>query len=78
LYSSLNSITDHINDDDVGDDTWHIWGRREIHTVFWWEDNIKMVLKGVGWERVDWIYVVCCCKCGNEISGSIKYGASLD
>jgi hypothetical protein len=47
---------------------WHVWGRREVHTGFWWgdpreglgrprhrwEDNIKMDLHEVGWV-MDWI-----------------------
>jgi len=50
-----------------------------------WEDNIKMDLREVGCEGMDWIElaqdrdkVVGTCGCGNEPSGSIKCGEFLD
>jgi hypothetical protein len=50
-----------------------------------WEDNIRMDLREVGWEAVDWIYVAQdrdqvagCCERGNEPSGSTKGGEFLD
>jgi hypothetical protein len=32
-------------------------GKRPLETigVIWWEDNIKMDLKGLRWEGVDWV-----------------------
>jgi hypothetical protein len=49
-------------------------GRKNMHTKFWWEavkekdpiggskhrweDNIKIDLKEIGWQDVDWIYLV--------------------
>jgi hypothetical protein len=51
---------------------WHVRGRWEVHTGFWWEntgkgnlednerrweDNIKLDLKESGWKGVDWIDV---------------------
>jgi hypothetical protein len=79
-----------------GKDIQHVWGTGEVHTGFWcenlrvgdqperprrnWEDNIKMDLRDVGWERVDRIDLdkerdrlrVGFCWCGNILSGSIK------
>jgi len=49
-----------------------------------WEDNIKIDLKEVGCEGMEWIeltqdrQVVGCCDCGNGPSGSIKCGEFLD
>jgi hypothetical protein len=50
-----------------------------------WEDNIKMDLRKVGCGGMDWIelsqgkgQVARTCKCGNESSGSIKFGEFLD
>jgi len=46
-----------------------------------WEDNIKMDLKEMGCEGMDWIeldQVAGTCKCGNENLGSIKCGEFLD
>jgi hypothetical protein len=49
---------------------WVEWERREMHTKFWlenpkeeplgrsrhiWEDNIRMDLRKIRWEDVDWI-----------------------
>jgi hypothetical protein len=50
---------------------WHVWGRREVHTGFWWgdpregdhlgrprrrwEDNIKMDIREVGCGGMKWI-----------------------
>ena len=50
--------------------TWHRGDRTEMHSAFWWgnlkerdhlqglgiswEDNVKMDLKEVGWEGMDW------------------------
>jgi hypothetical protein len=50
---------------------WHTWERKEKCTRFWWEsqkerdhsedkgvgweDGIRMNLKEIGWEGVDWI-----------------------
>ena len=48
-----------------------------------WEDNIKMDLQEVG--CVDWIglaqdsdKMAATCECGNELSGSVKWGEFLD
>jgi hypothetical protein len=50
-----------------------------------WEGNIKMDLQKVGFGGVDWIELVQdmgqvagSCECGNEPSGSIKWGEFLD
>jgi hypothetical protein len=50
-----------------------------------WEDNIQMDLQEMGCEGLDWIElaqyrerVAGNCECGNEPSGSIKCGKSLD
>jgi len=51
-----------------------------------WEDNIKMDLQEVGCGCIDWMELAqdseCGlsqdCECGNEPSGSIKCGESLD
>jgi len=46
-----------------------------------WDDNIKIDLQEVGWGGMDWIgvaQVASCCECGNEHSGSIKYGKFLN
>jgi hypothetical protein len=49
-----------------------------------WKDSIKMDLPEVGWGHGldSWVFgegrVVCCCKCGNEPSASIKCGEFLD
>jgi hypothetical protein len=50
-----------------------------------WEDNIRIVLREIGWECVDWIYLTqdrdrwrAVCGHGNESSGSIKGGEFLD
>jgi hypothetical protein len=45
-----------------------------------WEDNIKMALQKVGWDRFGSGYghVAGSCECGNEPSGSIKCGEYLD
>jgi hypothetical protein len=48
------------------------------------EDNIKMDLQEVGWGAwigLIWLWkgrVSGCCECGNEPSGSIKYGKFLE
>jgi hypothetical protein len=45
-----------------GWDMWHAWGRGEVFTGFWlgrsrhrWEDNIKMHIKEIGINGVNWI-----------------------
>ena len=53
-----------------------------------WEDNIKMGIRTVGLEVIDWIdltqdrerwgKVEGCCECGNEPSCFIKCGEFLD
>jgi len=50
-----------------------------------WEDNIKMDLQEVGCGGTDWIELPHdrdrwrgTCECGNEPSGSIKWGEFLD
>jgi len=50
-----------------------------------WEDNIRIDVREIGWECVDWIYlaqdkgpVAGCCEHGNEPSGSIKGREFLD
>jgi hypothetical protein len=50
-----------------------------------WEDNIKMDLREIQWEVVDWMHPAhdrgqCwdSCEHGNEPSGSIKGGVYLD
>jgi hypothetical protein len=55
--------------------------RREETTRCRWGDNIRMDLKEVVCEVVDWIHlgpVAGCCVHGNMPSGSIKGGESLD
>jgi hypothetical protein len=47
------------------------------------EDNIRMDLREIGWEHVDWFHlshdrVAGCCEHGNEPSGYIKGGEFLD
>jgi hypothetical protein len=44
-----------------------------------WEDNIRMDLREIGWEVVDWIHLAQdsgpmagCCEHGSECSGSIE------
>jgi hypothetical protein len=51
---------------------YHEWGKRGMHIGYWWEsqkkplgrprhrwvDNIKMDLREIGWDGVDWIDVV--------------------
>jgi hypothetical protein len=51
--------------------------RRSRHR---WEDNIRMDLKEIRWEGVDWMHLALTgsCKCGNEPSGSTKGGEFLD
>jgi hypothetical protein len=51
----------------------------------WEEDNIKMDLQKVGCGIIDWIELTqdreslaSSCECGNEPSGSIKWGEFLD
>jgi hypothetical protein len=49
---------------------WHIWGKTEIHTEFWWEnlngrpfgrhrsmwkDNIKMNFTDIEWQGMNWV-----------------------
>jgi hypothetical protein len=49
-----------------------------------WEDNIKMDLQDVGCGGKDWIELAQerelagTFECGNELSGSIKYGEFLE
>jgi hypothetical protein len=46
-----------------------------------WEDNIKADLQELGCGGMDWIELAegrDTCKCGNELSGSIKCGKFLD
>jgi hypothetical protein len=50
-----------------------------------WVDNIKMDLREIGWEGVDWMHlaydkgtVASCFEHDNEPSGSIKGGGFLD
>jgi hypothetical protein len=45
-----------------------------------WVNNIKMDLRGIGWDGMEWIDLVQdkrpvegCCEHGNEPSGSIKH-----
>jgi len=55
------------------------WGDRRR-----WVDNIRMDLQEVGCGYMDWIglaqdrQVADACECGNEPSGSMKYGEFLD
>jgi hypothetical protein len=30
-----------IERDEMGGGMWHVWGRRETHTEFWWENLRK-------------------------------------
>jgi len=39
-----------------------------------WQDNIKIVLKEMGWVVVDWINVASCCEYRYEYSNFIKCG----
>jgi hypothetical protein len=52
-----------------GQGIWHICRRRKVHTQFWWgnlregyrcrlEDYIIMDFNEMGWECLDWIYLV--------------------
>ena len=49
-----------------------------------WVDNIRMDLQEVGCGYMDWIglaqdrQVADACECGNEPSGSVKFGEFLD
>jgi hypothetical protein len=49
-----------------------------------WIDNIRIDLQEVGCGYMDWIgltqdrQVADACECGNEPSGSVKYGEFLD
>jgi hypothetical protein len=50
-----------------------------------WEDNIRMDLREVGWEVVDWIHLAQdkgpmagCCEHGKKLLGSKKGGEFLD
>ena len=43
-----------------------------------WEDNVKMDLQAVGWGGMDWTDLAASCECGNEPTGLIKCGESLD
>jgi hypothetical protein len=48
-----------------------------------WEDNIRMDLREIGWEVVDWIHVTKrpvadSCEHDNEPLGSVKGGKLLD
>jgi len=46
-----------------------------------YEDNIKMDLQDVRCRGMDWTapaQVAGACECGNEYSGSIKFGKSTD
>jgi hypothetical protein len=46
-----------------------------------WEDNIRMDIKEIRWEGMDWIHLCQdrgCCEHGNEPSGYIKGGVFLD
>ena len=51
-------------------------GRRRLR----WENNIKINLREVGWESIDWIDLAqdreaaVSCKCVNKLSDSIKCG----
>jgi hypothetical protein len=29
-------------------------GKRGMHIEYWWVDNIKMDLREIGWDAVDW------------------------
>ena len=52
--------------------------RRSEHR---WGDNIKMDLPEVGYGGMDWVDLAQDrdrCECGNEPSGSTKYGEFLD
>jgi len=45
-----------------------------------WKDNIKMDLQEVGCRGMDWIELAQgrgTCECGNEPSGSIKWGGNF-
>jgi hypothetical protein len=43
-----------------------------------WEDNIKMNLQELEWGVMDWIDLAQdSCKCGNDLSSSIKCGKIL-
>ena len=53
---------------------WHVWGRGEMHIGFWWgslrgrgllgrprrrwDDNIRIDVKEIGWENVNWVDLV--------------------
>jgi hypothetical protein len=49
-----------------------------------WKDNIRMSLREIGWEVVDWIHLAQVgtsgepCEHDNKLSGSIKGGEFLD
>jgi len=71
---------------------WHIWvlvgkpeGKRPMgRPRRRWVDKIRMDLQEVGCGYVDWIgliqdtQVADGCECGNEPSGSVKFGEFLD
>jgi hypothetical protein len=76
-----------------------MYGRREVHTGFWWGNlRERSHLEDAGVDGriiLRWIYRKCdrghgldlsasgqgqmadCCKCGNDLSGSIKCGYFL-
>jgi hypothetical protein len=59
---------------------WETWREETVWETRKWEDNIKMDLKDVGWEGVDWIHVTqdSFCKHGNEPSDFLKGGEFVD
>jgi hypothetical protein len=56
-------------------------GTRLLRIPRRWEDNIKMDLQEVGCAGMNWIELAQdrdTCECGNELSGSIKWGDFLN
>ena len=60
---------------------WRLWWRREIYIQDFGGET-RMSFKECRWDGVDFVIgqgnVTGCCECGNELSGSLKWGEFLD
>jgi hypothetical protein len=43
-----------------------------------WEDNIRMKLREIWWEGMDWMHLAFPCEHGDEPLGSVEGGEFLD